>query len=192
MAEGKFVLGGLALLAVWLFFGLPLLYHPIEAAEFLGLGAEGWIAVATLLLVVVTTFVGGVGLYQISEARAEAARGRTIAACDRYDVDPVLDRCCLALAKGRKDGSLEEHPEDYRIEMFTVLNYLEGIAIGVEQGLYVDVIAKSYMEPIFKGYVDLYVVSGLSKRADPKKDEVGSYVQLLKICNKWGSGYEVP
>jgi hypothetical protein len=41
VAEGKFVLGGLALLAVWLFFGLPLLYHPIEAAEFLGLGAEG-------------------------------------------------------------------------------------------------------------------------------------------------------
>lgn len=167
------------------------MYHPIETTGFLGLGPEAWIAVGTLLLVVVTTFVGSVGLCQISEARAEASRNRTIAACDRYDTDPILDRCCLALAKGRKDGSLETNPEDYRIEMFTILNYLEGIAIGVEGGLYVDAIAKSYMEPIFKGYVDLYVVSGLSKRADPKKDEVGSYVKLVETCNRWGSNYNI-
>lgn len=194
MTEGRVALGALALLAIWLFIGLPLFYHPLEGREFLGLGPEAWTAVGTLLLVGVTTFVGGVGLYQINEARAEAARNRTITACDRYDTDPILDRCCLALVKARKDGLLEGKPQDYRIEIFTILNYLEGIAIGVEQGLYVEEIAKSYMEPILKAYVELYVLTGLSERADPRKgkDQFGSYGKLVEMCNKWGSNYKMP
>jgi hypothetical protein len=78
LSEGKFALGGLALFAAGLFIGLPLLYHPPQADEFLGLGPHGWIAVGTFVLAIVTLFLGLVGLQQIRAARDDAKSNRTL------------------------------------------------------------------------------------------------------------------
>lgn len=188
MSEGKFALGGLALLALWLFFGLPLLSHPLEATEFLGLSAEGWTAIWTFGLTAATVALTVVAGYQISAARDEAKRSRTLAACNLYDTDPVLDASCRRLRDGKDSGDLERNPRNYRLELWTVMNYLEGIAIGVDERLYDKTIVHSYLGTIIVGTVDEYLVSGLAERADHMEsterdpDEFGG---ITELANEW-------
>jgi hypothetical protein len=121
--------------------------------------------------------------------RDEAAKNRTILACERYDTDPVLDRCCQALARAKDSGDLTLNPQTYRVEIFTVLNYLESIAVGVDGKFYVEHIVKSYMEPIFRGYIKQYIDSGLAKRADTLDDakEEDYYESVVALCKRWKS-----
>jgi hypothetical protein len=181
------LLGGLAVFALWLFVGLPLLVHPPETEYLFGLSAHGWIAFWTFALTVVTGVLAWVAWYQIGAAREEAEKNRTILACERYDTDSILDRCCQKLAAARDTGDLVASPKSYRVEIFTILNYLESIAIGVEGGFYVKDIVKSYMEPIFRGYVEEYIESGLVKKADILDDAKPEdyYEKVVALCKSW-------
>ena len=189
MSEGKFALGSLVLFAAWLFVGLPILVHPPDTEHLFGISAHGWIAVWTFALTVVTGVLAWVAWYQIGAARQEAAKNRTILACERYDTDPILDRCCQALARAKDSGDLTGNPRAYRVEIFTILNYLESIAIGVEGKFYEAAIVKSYMEPIFRGYIEEYIKSGLAQRADVLDDaKPGDYYQsVIALCNTWNA-----
>jgi len=164
-----------------------------------GLDATDWTAInaiGTLLLVVATVALAFVAGTQLSAARKEAAaargealRSRTIAVCEKYENDPVLDRCCQVLSKAQKSGALYSKPHEYRLEMFAVLNYLEGIVMGFEDGTYSEQVARPYMNEIFTAYVREYVVSGLASRADPG-DTTKPYEKLVTICRKWGHDFE--
>lgn len=177
MSEGKFALGGLALLALWLFVGLPLFYHPIEGNEFLGLGAHGWTAVGTLILAAVTILVVVVGLQQISVAREDARNNRTLTVVDRYDFDPILDACLKGLRAAREAKSAP-----VRGDVITVLNYLESIAIGIEQGVYDEKLAKEHMEYIVVKTYERYLGPGAAKIADLNPV---NYIPLTRLYTKW-------
>jgi hypothetical protein len=164
------------------------------AQTFWGLNNTDWtaiMAIATALLVAATFFVGGVAWYQISAAREESAKNRTIMACEKYDTDPILDRCCQVLKECKDNGTVETNPQACRLEMFSVLNYLEGIAIGVEDGFYVNEIARAYMHPIFKTYIKEYIDSGLADRADPSLVQ-DSYDRLVAVSKKWDTEMTKP
>jgi hypothetical protein len=44
--------------------------------------------------------------------KAEAKINRTLNACEKYDLDPVLDRIINHIETGRDDGTLAKNPKD--------------------------------------------------------------------------------
>lgn len=152
---------------------------------FLGLNSTDWTAITGIA----TAILVAVAYVQISAARGEAQISRTLAACERYDLDPLLDQICRTLADARDDGSLEKDPRKYRIEIFSILNYLESIAIGVDRGLYDNSVVYDLMEPIMKGYVEEYLDTGLAQRAerDPPVASVEdlSFSRMRRMVADW-------
>jgi hypothetical protein len=137
---------------------------------------------ATIGLILATGVLAWVAWYQIGAARDEAKLNRTLAACDRYDLDPVLDACSRRLAEVRNSGDLQNNVKAYRLDIFSVLNYLESIAIGIEQGLYDKKLVREYMEPIFVGCIEEYVTSGVLK---PIGFEPVDFSKSVAICKEW-------
>jgi hypothetical protein len=119
------------------------------------LDAHGWVAISTFLLVLATVTLVVVGVLQVSSIRKEAKTARTLAMCDRYDTDPVLDRCVRALNKAKAaGGDFSENPGNYADEVSTVLNYFDSLAIGIERGLYDESLAHVHNRDILSEYVE--------------------------------------
>jgi hypothetical protein len=155
-----------------------------HASTFLGLTAEGWTALSTFVLAALTCILVGVGIFQIRSIRAEAQRSRTLEMCDRYDCDPVLDLCLRRLSEARRTGELQKEPEAYRPDIATLLNYLDSLAVGIEQGLYIEELARDHVEPIVKRHVKQYF-----GRDAIQIDwlEAANYERLVKLENRWST-----
>jgi hypothetical protein len=109
--------------------------EPVKEA-FLGLTSEGWIAVGTIGLFAATTVLASVTVFlvlaareEIREVREEARKSRTLEIVGRYDHDPVLDRALRRMGRARDLKRLTTNPNDYRLDIVAVLNYLETMAI---------------------------------------------------------------
>ncbi len=140
----------------------------MSAETFLGFGNTEWSglsAIASGIYDVLTFLLILFAAMQIYFARREAQINRTITACDKYDLDPVLDEICRRLASARDNGDLETNPHIYRVDIYSVLNYLEAIAIGVKRKLYCGKVVRDQLETILTGYVQEYINSGLVSRA---------------------------
>lgn len=164
------------------------------ADTFWGLGNTEWTALSALAGVVydvLTLFLVIFAVWQIISARREARINRTLAACDRYDFDPIMDTILRKLADARENGDLAANPQKYRLDLYSILNYLEGLAIGVDRGLYHHDVLKDYMRPIFIGCVEEYITTGLVERAAPKVPVAGivadpnDYVRMVALVKRW-------
>jgi hypothetical protein len=122
----------------------------IAHSTFLGLTAEGHVALWTAVLAVATSALVIMGLRQLRSIRDEANRERTLRVCERYDTDPILDRALRRLAIGWRTGDIQRDPEKYRPFVTTVLNYLDTLAIGIAQGLYIEELARDHLAEIVK------------------------------------------
>ncbi|MBR1207093.1 MULTISPECIES: hypothetical protein [unclassified Bradyrhizobium] len=159
------------------------------------LTSTAWTAIGAMANVIysgLTLFLVIFAYVQITSARSEARINRTLAVCDRYDLDPQLDAFCRKIAAARDNGDLEKNPRSYRLDMCSILNYLESMAIGVERGLYDKEVVRDYMEPILRGYVQEFIKSGLLERAkpiEPVHDDVLNTEQYfsgtIKLDKEW-------
>jgi hypothetical protein len=154
----------------------------VSGATFLGFTAEGWTALSTVFLAAATCVLVGVGVFQIRSIREEAKRSRTLAACDRYDQDIVLDGSLHRLAEARRSGQFSANPSAYRTDIATLLNYLDSIACGIAQGLYIEELARDHIEPILKGHVNQYLGqnSPTIEGIDP-----ADYTRLTSLFQQW-------
>jgi hypothetical protein len=81
--------------------------------------------------------------------------------CQRYDFDPVIDAATQRIWAASNEG------KDYRLagvkqrDLVCILNYLEGIAIGIEQNLYIEDIVREHLAPIFAHSVADFLDSGI-------------------------------
>jgi hypothetical protein len=188
--EGTFALGGLALLAVWLFGGVPLFYLSHDRPEeFMGFTAHGWTAIGTLALALVTLALALgtaalviVGLYQLRSIREEGRISRTIAISDRYDIDPVLDLRLRRIARARLNGALDARPMDYRADLRTILNYLDSLAVGIQQDLYIEKLAMEHNGAILVGTVKQYLDGAAAAKYGLN---VQNYETLMVLYRKW-------
>jgi hypothetical protein len=90
----------------------------------------------------------------------------TLKACERYNTDPVLEKATMRLwyaSNGTTDYKL---PGVQQRDIHILLNYLDGIAVGVGQGLYIETLVKDHLGPVF----DHAVVEIVEKTL---KDRVG-------------------
>ena len=132
------------------------------------------LGVATVLLVVVAA-------WQICAARRQAKGWQALAACEKYALDPILDRCCRRLEKAGAKG-VKKHPERYALEVTTVLNYLDGLAVGIEQNLYVESIVWDHLGPILTAHVRAHLTGPGSWEY---KIDSSAYLRLIALSDKW-------
>jgi hypothetical protein len=151
---------------------------------FLGLDNTAWTAIgaiAGLVYCCLTAGLLGFALYQVRSAKADAKINRTLTACDRYDTDPVLDKVTRRIADGLDDGSLDKNLKEYKVDLYTLFNYFESIAIGVSKGLYDRDIVCDQLKPIIIDYVDDLIISNRAGLKNPSED----FDHMMKLYREW-------
>ena len=88
----------------------------------------------------------------------------TIKACERYNFDPVIEAATQRVWVASNNGTDYKRPEVAERDLIVVLNYLDGIAIGVGQGLYIESLVKDHIGPLFDHAVTKYFESGVIGR----------------------------
>lgn len=157
-----------------------------------GMNATDWSAVtalATVLLVVATGWIALVARNQIASLREENMRGRTIVACERFDLDPVLGPIVKQLTNARRNKSLRKNPIKYEYEINALLNYFEQLAIGAKQQDYSRQIMCSYLDLIMEEWRTELIDSGVAaKIGSPTPKYFSEFVtlcdELLEQRNK--------
>jgi hypothetical protein len=147
-----------------------------------GQSADSWVAVWTFALFGATLLLGLIALSQISEGRKENRITQTLLACGQYDTSPVIFECCRTLMKAKDDGRLEADAFALRLELLTVLNFLDAIAIGVQQKLYVKKLVKAHMQAIIARNVREYLLSPVGKISGCTPE---FYERLLALHHEW-------
>jgi hypothetical protein len=127
---------------------------------------EFWIAAGTSVLAAATVVLIIIGVAQIYTIKREARRSQTLATCDRYTFDPILDSCLRALRDAKKAGNFDTKEKDFRLEITTILNYLEGLSLGIFQGLYIEDLARDNLQSVVIDHVNEYLKDGMPKKIE--------------------------
>jgi hypothetical protein len=154
----------------------------LEQAFFWGWTASEWTAVATLSLAALTVFIAGFAFWHISTIREENKKALTLDACLRYDTNPIICAAGDNLRQGLDSGDLNANPKKYRSDLVTLFNYLDTVAIGLDQSIYIEDMARDHLESIVTGHVNQYFDSGIFKAAGLDEKEMKC---LLKLRNRW-------
>ena len=118
-------------------------------------------------------------LNQIEALREENRRGRTILACERFDLDPVLGPVVKQLTKARRNKSLRKTTIKYEYEINALLNYFEQLAIGAKQGDYSREIMCSYLDLIMQEWREELIDSKVcAKIGSPTPKYFSEFVAL--------------
>ena len=132
---------------------------------------------ATLLLVI----VGG---RQITAIRNENKMERTLTACNRYESDPIIERSVRTLRLAQTNGDFKKDPKSFEHDVVIILNYFDSIAIGIQQGLYDEKLARDHTDSIVKHYCELYLNLEIANRLDIRPDR--DYERLCQMAQNWG------
>jgi hypothetical protein len=182
--DSKIAFVSSVLLPIWLFVILPLVYLPKREGMFLGLDNTAWTAIgatAGCFYCLLTAGLLWFAIYQIRSAKFDAKINRTLNACEKYDIDPVLDRVVTTLADALDNGDLVANPKKYRVDATSLLNYLEAIAIGLYKDLYDREIVTDQLRPIICDHVNDLILSGVT--GWPNLEE--EYDHLMKLYREW-------
>jgi hypothetical protein len=130
--------------------------------------------------------IAGVGVagYQLWALRRDQRAWKTLEACDNYDFDPVLNDVLSKLRDARDAGDLADNPRPLRMEATVLLNYLEGIATGLEQGFYNARVVRDHLEPIFRDHVSEFLEPEMARRMEI---DTRAYSKLKSLIAKWDS-----
>ena len=143
-------------------------------------GSFGWDAAQALG----TFAAAGIAWVQISALKRQQKGWETLKACERYESDPILDTSLRNLKKTRDAGRFLLDASVVSIDIRTVLNYLDGIAIGVRQGFYDKTIVRDHLEPIIRFHCDECFDHEVSRQANIKASD---YSRLRDLIHEWDS-----
>ena len=193
--EGKIAIMFLGLLAIWLLVVLPLLYFPwhnlvtdASGSKFAGLDNTAWTAISALANSVLAFLTLGLlvfAIYQVVTIKRDAKITRTLAACERYDIDPVLDQITRRISVAYNEGSLQKEPVKYAVDLNSIFNYFESLAIGVHRGHYDADIVRDQFETIMTGHIDM--MDGISKWtvATVATRDIDHFDKMMALYAKW-------
>lgn len=108
-----------------------------------------WItAIGTVVLAIVTLALAMVGISQIRVVARQQRKWTTLQACDRYDSDPIINAAHDVLWKHINVGA--QSSVELTHAALRLLNYFDAIAIGIDQGLYIDELAHDHIGNIVR------------------------------------------
>lgn len=139
----------------------------------------------TAMMTVIIAVVGLRQLKKITEqtkaANDQKKKWASIAACERYDSDPILDEATKVIWNKRQSPTDYSNVKEYEREVIILLNYLDSLAIGVEQKLYFETIIRDHMEPIINHAVEKFLL------VDPCIFNKKDLQALVDLYNRWHS-----
>ncbi len=149
-----------------------------------------WIGFWTAAQAISSIAVAAIAWFQIASFRKEQNAQRrsqknwqTLKACEKYDTDPILTESLKILRDARNSGDLRVNPEKYTLEMITILNYLDGIMIGIEQRFYDEDVVHDHLKPIIEDHVAEFLSEPY--RSAILSGQLDSYSRLTGMLDKW-------
>lgn len=138
------------------------------------------------LLGVILTGIGVIQLIALIRKSHETKITRTLDICKQHFTDPIIFECRCILYEARKNGDLDENPIKYRMRILQVLNFFEGLAIGIHQGIYDEQITYENLGGMVRITVQMYLTGDLPQRAEighsPK-----NYEHVRALAKKWNN-----
>jgi hypothetical protein len=154
-----------------------------------------WTAIATIGLLLATAALTAATIYLAKTASAELAETRrdnqlareenkierTVAVCVRYESDATLVSSVRRLYDRQKEAIAS--PKDFATHINMVLNYLDTIAIGLEEEIYEERRTRKFMENILLLHCGHYLNEGSLDAIGLRLDQFKALVDLHK---RWG------
>ena len=182
---------GLVILGVWIFIALPLMYFPWKPSgqnTFWGLDSTAWTAIGAVSNTVYCALTAGLlafAIYQVLSAKEDAKINRTLAACERYDIDPILDQITRRISIGYNNKTLQATPERYAVDLNSLFNYFESLAIGVARGHYDADIVRDQFETIMKGHIESMNGIGSWSSGPVGLNDIDDFDNMMALYKKW-------
>ena len=101
----------------------------------------------------------------------------TIRACERYTSDVVIYEATKRIWNSSKGGTVYSFPEVNEHDLITVLNYLDGIAVGVKQGVFSKAIVQDHLGATYIKIADLVIPNTFKNFTD--------YEAIEQLRNSW-------
>jgi len=127
----------------------------------------------------------GATAYQFSALRNENKKSRTHEMSDRYSCDPIIHNAVRVTRNAWIDGDIFKNPDRYRDELRTVLNYLNALAIGIENRIYNEEFAFAVLQDVVRIQAKRYLNDRtFLEKTFPGITE-GTWVPLFRLSRKW-------
>ncbi len=137
-------------------------------AEWITALATGVVAIAAwiqlpLISKQVAALAAQIAASRAAEANAERRmrEWETLKARPRYDFDPVIDGTTQRIWEASNNGKDYTLPGVNSRDIVCLLNYLDGLAVGIEQKLYMEEIVRDHLGPIFAHAVTRFLDPGI-------------------------------
>ncbi len=145
--------------------------------------AAEWTALATTGQFIATIIIASVAYWQLKSHTKQQKLWKTMQICCLYDCDAILDTALRRLSAARLDCSLTSSPKEYKYDAILVLNYLDGIAIGLAQNLYIEPVVRDHLEGPIRDHVRDFI--GDSTLRNLLEINAEDYKILTDLCTKW-------
>jgi hypothetical protein len=135
----------------------------------------------------IATAVANGGLFvvawvQLAAARRETRETQTLIACGQYDLNENVFNSHREILKAKDAGTLEQDAHRLRLEITNVLNFLDAIAIGIEQKFYDDEVAYRHLKSIVSKHVNDLIETPILAKAGCTRDH---YTSLIDLNARW-------
>ena len=154
-------------------------------------------AISTAITALFTLALAWIAIYQLGHLRKQIAdsieaerRRHTLETCGRFENNALLREAMEHLWKKSKHGSdyttLDESDE---FHVLTILNYLSGVACGIEQGVIIEVLAKDYLEHSIIKSVKAFIKgeSGQGWKSEKSIISAAGFESLVRVQEAWSS-----
>jgi hypothetical protein len=147
-----------------------------------GHSPEYWMAIGTFALTIATVALIVIGWVQISAIKRQNRRWQTLAAVDRYNYDPIMDGCLRKLRDAKNQNQFKDHEKDFRLEITTILNCLDGIALCINQGLYIEELVRDHLQNVVIEHASEYLDDGIPGKIE---FEARDFPYLQALAARW-------
>lgn len=135
-------------------------------------------AIASFGTMILTLFLGVFAVAQIVAAKIQNRQWRTLEICNEYERNQVIEGAARNIFEAKRSQSWND-PRLSR-DATIILNYLDSVAIGVNQGLYIENLAKDHLQYIVKEHVNVFLVQGNNLGLSRSH-----YEKLCEMHEKW-------
>jgi hypothetical protein len=146
-------------------------------------GFMDWNAISTAGVFFATVGLILVAWLQTTSIRRDNKLERTLHAWAKYESDPVIAQCARSLRAARASGDYEKSPNTYTHDIVIMLNYLDNLAIGIEEGLYEENLAGDHMRSILNFYTKQYLNKDTFRIH--KELKIEDYSSLNRLRERW-------
>jgi len=145
-------------------------------------------AIASIVLFIVA-IVQLRGLrYQIEQAANQESRRNTLEVIQRAESDAVIQQARARLWVASNNGTDYTKLTDAdQFDAITLLNYLEGLAVGIFQNVYVEGMARDYLQEVVRKAVKALIKgeSGDGWKATTGLFQCSDFSMLCQLYDRW-------